>query len=346
MRLLTIVQAVDADDPTLSFLLVWIAELARRCETVEIICLKEGVHTLPGNVRVHSLGKEHANGPRFLKRIRYTARFLALVVSLRASYDRVLVFQNQEYLLLAGWLWKVLGKPAFLWRNHYKGALLTTIAVAWARKVFYTSRYSYTARFKHAVQMPLGIDVSRFSPGDAASREAHSILFLARMAPSKRAELLLDAVAEVSDDVRVSFVGDPLPEDRAYYESLKIRAKENPHAKNISFLQGVPNDKTPDVYRSHAISVNTSKSGMYDKTIFEAAACGCLVLASSKDFASEADPRCVFEDGDAQSLAEKLRGLFALSHEERDALSARLRASAERNSLVAFGERLLQEISV
>jgi len=31
--------------------------------------------------------------------------------------------------------------------------------------------------------------------------------------------------------------------------------------------------------------VNTTPPGAFDKTLFEAAACGCVVLAASKDFA-------------------------------------------------------------
>jgi glycosyltransferase involved in cell wall biosynthesis len=230
-----------------------------------------------------------------------------------------------------------------LWRNHYDGSFLTDIAAAFARKVFYTSRYSYTARYKHAERMPLGIDLARFSPGHEA-RRPNSVLFLARMAPSKRAEVLLDAVARLPGSVDVSFVGDPLPQDAAYYASLKELAGKNPKGADIKFFPGVPNDKTPDAYRSHTVSVNTSKSGMYDKTIFEAAACGCLVLASSKDFAADADARCVFEDGDAASLASKLETLLSLSETEREALSHDLRAMAERNSLTAFGERLASAI--
>jgi glycosyltransferase involved in cell wall biosynthesis len=343
MRLLMCAQAADKDDTSLSFLLVWITELSRHFESVELVCLKEGAHSLPANVRVHSLGKETARGPHVVKRIRYMARLLWFAWTLRHSYDRVHVFQNEEYLLVAGWLWKALGKPAHLWRNHYDGSFLTNVAAWFARKVFYTSQYSYTARFKHAERMPLGIDLTRFSPGDEA-RRPNSILFLARMAPSKRAEVLLDAVARLPGSVDVSFVGDPLPQDAAYYASLKELAGKNPKGAGVRFLPGVPNDKTPDAYRSHLISVNTSRSGMYDKTIFEAAACGCLVLASSKDFAADADPRCAFDDGDAASLARQLEVLLSLSESERVALSRGLREMAERNSLTAFGERLAAAI--
>lgn len=337
-------QAADSRDPALSFLLTWITELAKHFESVEVICLKGGQYDLPQNVRVHSLGKERIRGPQLLKRFQYLSKLFRYVFSFRTAYDRVLVFQNEEYILTAGWLWALLGKPTYLWRNHYEGTVRTTIAAAFTRKVFFTSQYSYTARYKHARQMPLGIDLGRFTPRDDV-RTPNSILFFSRIAPSKRAEILLDALAQIpTTDLSVSIVGDPLPQDGAYYESLKESARRNPHAAHIQFCSGVPHEKASEVYGAHVIAVNMSRSGMYDKTIFEAAASGCLVLASSKDFAMIADPRCIFDDGNAESLAEKIRGLLALTVRERESLSRELRELAARNSIATFGARLKEEI--
>ena len=78
--------------------------------------------------------------------------------------------------------------------------------------------------------------------------------------------------------------------------------------KSVIFHGGVANHATPAVYRSHRIFVNTSQSGMYDKTIFEAAACGCLVLASSRDFAELFGASGYFAEGNSEELAHKLEG--------------------------------------
>ena len=347
MRLLVCVEAVDRNDPTLSFFLVWIKELAQHFASIEVIALTSAESDLPANVQVHSLGKESATGSVIRKRVRYISRLWRYAWTLRKKYDAVLVFQAEEHVLAAGWLWFLLGKPVYFWRNHYTGNFVTNSAVAWCRRVFYTSRYSYTSRFAKSSQMPLGIDLERFTPG-SDSRGHNSILFLARMAPSKRAEVLVNALEflPADTDFSASFVGDALPHDAAYYALLKEGAAKNPHASKIAFRPGVPNAETPDVYRSHTISVNVSRSGMYDKTIFEAAACGCIVLACSKDFAEGADPRCVFEDGDARSLAEKLQGILTLPQSEREMLSENLKAFAAKNSLTAFGERLAEEITI
>src|SRR3989344_7308928 len=95
MRLLIVTQAVDRTDLSLGFFHAWAAEFARHVERLEIICLKEGEHDLPHNVSVHSLGKEHTQGPMWYKRLRYGLRFLRLIVALRGKYDMVLVHMNE-----------------------------------------------------------------------------------------------------------------------------------------------------------------------------------------------------------------------------------------------------------
>ena len=62
MRLLICTQTVDLNDPVLGFFHGWIAAFSRHCESVHVICLKEGRHSLPANVFVHSLGKHPIQG--------------------------------------------------------------------------------------------------------------------------------------------------------------------------------------------------------------------------------------------------------------------------------------------
>jgi hypothetical protein len=88
------------------------------------------------------------------------------------------------------------------------------------------------------------------------------------------------------------------------------------------------------------VFVNLSPSGMYDKTIFEAAACGALSVASSDDFAREADPRLSFPAGDAAVLAARLEALFDLPETEKEALRRTLVVQTAAHGLAALVERL------
>lgn len=336
MKLLVVTQAVDTEDPVLGFFVRWIEEFAKRVEQVEVICLKEGKYDLPSNVRVHSLGKER--GRPLFGSIAYAFRFLRLAWRLYRDYDTVFVHMNQEYILLGGWLWKLLSKRIFLWRNHYEGSWKTGLAVAFCNTVFCTSRHSYTARYKKTVLMPVGVDTGRFHPDARVARTPRSVLFLGRMAASKRPEMLVGALAELAErgeDFQATFVGSPLPRDASYYEGLKAQA-DLLLDERVTFLPGVPNGETPAFFRSHEVFVNCSPSGMLDKTLFEAAACSCRVLASSEDWRALAGEASYFNS--STPLAERLHAAF------NGSAHPSLEAVVEKNSLTMLADQLVSII--
>ncbi len=345
-HLLIVTQVVDHADPFLGFFHGWIAELAKHCEHIEVICLREGQHSLPANVSVHSLGKE--KGAHARSRIVYAVRFLGIAWKMRSSYTAVFVHMNQEYVLLAGWLWKILRRPVYLWRNHHAGGFLTDVAAMFAVKVFCTSRFSYTAKYKKTVIMPVGVDAELFAPS-AIGRTPRSILFFARFAPAKRPDVLLEVLGALAQDgvqFSASFYGTALPQDADYRDRVITRARELGLADKVKFYQGVPHTEAPAIFNRHEIFVNLASSGTYDKTMFEAAASGCVVLAASRDFADIAGERLLVPDNDAKATAGKLRELLSLSVNERAALTSELRETVlEGHSLPFLAQRLMNEMS-
>lgn len=342
MRLLFVTQVVDRNDAVLGAYHGWLTELAKRFEHIEVICLYEGEHTLPANVRVHSLGKEKGEAPSFV----YAFRFLRLAWQLHSSYDTVFVHMNQEYLLLAGWLWKLLGKRMYLWRNHYAGSWLTDAAAWFCTSVFCTSTHSYTAKHKKTVLMPVGVDTERFHPNPAVIRTPRSILFLARMAPSKRPDMLVDALITLHAkgvEFTAAFYGSPLPQDEPYYRSLIERVEASGLVGIVGFHPAVANAETSSIYQQHEIFVNCSPSGMFDKTLFEAAVSNCLVLAASDDFAERMGESVHFTDAD--SLAERLGYHLELAAAERTAFLVKLKRIAGENALPQLVDALSHHVT-
>lgn len=343
MRLLIVTQVVDTNDRYLGFFHAWITEFAKHAERVTVICLKEGAHSLPENVAVHSLGKEKGGASRLV----YAARFIKLMWELRHGYDAVFVHMNQEYLLLGGMIWRFLGKRTALWRNHYAGSILTVIAASLATTVFYTSRRSFTARFKKAVRMPVGVETSLFGDISEARRDENTILSFGRLAPSKRIELLIEAVDNFADEdvkPRVTICGSALPEDVPYEKSLMDRSAALRERGIVAFLPGVSHAQAPGLFAAHSIYVNCAPPGMLDKTIFEAAASGCLLVTSSTD------ARDIFgEDtfvADASELRGALKRLLTLSPDEASQWREKLKNRAREHALSALIPKVLAEMQV
>lgn len=339
MRLLIVTQKVDQNDPILGFFHGWIAEFAKHCDQVTVIALGVGEYHLPKNVRVFSLGKE-----RGVSRLRYTLNFYRLIWREHKNYDTVFVHMNQEYVLLGGFLWKLLGKKITMWRNHYAGSFLTRIAMALSGKLFCTSKYSFTAPSKKTTLMPVGINTELFKKDDKALKKPNSILFLARFSPAKKAEIIIEALKQLRDD-GVSFsadlYGNPAPDFLPYFESLKVMVNEYSLGDRVIFKQGITNVETVAVYGMHTVFINTSPSGMYDKTIFEAMACESLILTSNINLKGEIHEKFLFKENDPKDLAKKLKELLDTDDVARSIYGKELREYVvQKHSLSLLGEEI------
>jgi glycosyltransferase involved in cell wall biosynthesis len=339
MKLLICTQAIDTNDPLLGFFHAWMAELAPHYEHITILALRVGERDLPRNVEVVPLGTI---------RILRIWRILTLSYRMRDTYDAVLVHMSQEFILLAGWLWKRLYKPVYLWRNHYAGSAATDRAARYCKKVFYTSKYSYTAKYAHAVRMPVGIDTEQFKRLPHVMRDPRGILFLGRLAPSKRPHVLIEALSTlVQKGLTFTAVicGAQAPQDRTYVRELEDMIHMRGLSRLVTIAPGIPQSKTPEMFNQHAIFVNCSPSGMYDKTLFEAAGCECVVIASSKDFAELVDKRFVFADGSAEDLARVLEAALTMPIINQQGVGVQMRNAAREHSLVHLVSKLVKEMN-
>jgi len=157
MKLLIVTQKVDIHDDLLGFFHRWIEEFAKHCESVTVICLEEGRYELPTSVRVLSLGKEEGRS-----KVKYLKRFYSYIWQERKNYDAVFVHMNTEYIVLAGWLWRLLGKKIALWHVHFEVNLRLWIAEKLAHVIFTTTRDGCRVKSRKVKEVGHGIDVERF----------------------------------------------------------------------------------------------------------------------------------------------------------------------------------------
>ena len=196
--------------------------------------------------------------------------------------------------------------------------------------------------------MPVGIDTEIFKP-DSGVKTRKNALFLARMSPVKKPEILIEAInilARQNFKVTTSFYGNPSHKDSAYYQLLKNKVAAYDLGSLISFEKGITNAEAVKIYREHDIFINLSPSGMYDKTIFEAMACGTCIISCNKNLVGEIDNKFIFEEDNDRNLAEKIRNLMLASFEEKNQYRIFLRKYVEeKHSLAKLSEALAEELS-
>lgn len=339
MKILVFTQKVVREDPVLGFFHTWITQLSKKYDSIEVICLEKGDFDLPKNVTVYSLGKE--SGASRLKYIFNLYKYLFLI---RGSYDRVFVHMNQEYVILAGLYWKIIGIPVYMWRNHRKGDFLTKIAVYFCVKTFCTSTSSFVARFEKNVIMPVGNDTNFFQPIPGVVRKKHSICMLGRIAPVKHIELALESVnylVKSGEQVSLTIIGSALPRDEKYFESLKKYIIDNNLTSYISMLGEVPFSKHPEVFSGYEISLNLTESGSFDKTILGSTSCGAIPLVSNASLKGILPSICLTKDS-PEEIANSLKNL--LNPAEQVKIQDDLKKFVESQSLHTLIERIIFEI--
>lgn len=349
MKLLFITQKVDLDDDVLGVYHSWIRKLSQKLTKVSVVCLYQGKTVLPNNVGVFSLGKE-----AYPSRLKYIFNFYKYIWKLKHDYDVVFVHMNPVYIVLGGCFWKLWGKKIMLWYNHPLGNLTAKIGIFFSDKVFCTSAYSFAAKYKKTEIMPVGINTDLFKPMPEILKKYNRILFLGRISPIKKIEVLIEAV-KILDSKNIGFelliVGSSASaKDKKYELKLKEMASTLVSKDRIVFKPSVPNYKTPEIYNSSVIFVNLTPTGSFDKTTLEAMSCGTLVLVSNdvfkRFFSPEAQKICMFNEDSVEDLSGKIGSIWALPDEKKQELSSYLQnVVAENHSLDGLISRLYENLA-
>jgi glycosyltransferase involved in cell wall biosynthesis len=345
MRLLVITQIVDSEDTVLGFFHGWLIEFSKHVESLTVICLKEGKHQLPKNVQVLSLGKEGG-----ISHLKYIFRFYKYIFNERRNYDSVFVHMNQEYVLLGGIFWRFWGKKIGFWYNHTFGTLKTDAACFLADVIFHVSQFAYTAKKKKAIQMPAGIDINFFQKKESVVAPSSTVLFLGRISPVKKTILFVEAVEKMYEKAQgfyATVCGDIASKDREYGKLVYEAGKPLVQKGILRFIDGVPHEKTRDLYFTHDLYVNLTQTGSLDKTILEAIACESLVLTSNQSFLGILpDDEVLPENTTSDEIASRITLLSHINKSEKDARRRNGRQYVvEKHSLSVLISRVIESVS-
>ena len=139
-RILLFNLMTDSRDPVLGFATGWIRELARRCESIDVITMYQGELDLPDKVRVFSAGRERGLGKatRLANFYRHLLRRLAT-----RHYDACFAHMMPLFAGLAGPLLTARGIPTVLWYVHRQKSAQLRLGLMMSRRVVSAAATSF-----------------------------------------------------------------------------------------------------------------------------------------------------------------------------------------------------------
>lgn len=275
MKLLIVTQVMDYEHPILGFFHRWVEEFAKYCESVQVICLQEGKHNLPSNVKVYSLGKEKSKSKFY-----YLINFYRLIWNLRHEYDNVFVHMNQIYVILGVPLWHVYGKKVGLWYMHGTVSPSLRLAEKMTNFIFTGSAESFRLKSTRSFVTGHGIDTERFYP--QILPKDIELITVGRITSSKNLKVLIDLVVEIKNikTISLTIVGAGISSvEKKYEQYLKQYVSERNLNEVIIFQGNIQQSMLPTILNRSKLFVTVAKNGSLDKAILEAMACGLPVVS-------------------------------------------------------------------
>jgi glycosyltransferase involved in cell wall biosynthesis len=357
MKLLILTQKIDINDDVLGFMHGWVAEFAKHCESLTVICLQKGEYNLPDNVKVLSLGKERAS-KKFIKskvyKVIYFFRFYKYIWRERKNYDSVFVHMNQIYVVLGGVFWRIWKKRIGLWYTHKQVSFSLRFAEKFVDIIFTASKESFRLKSKKLKVMGHGVFSEKFVKLKAESQKLENrkfrILTVGRISPLKDLKTLIKAVGELRiKNYELKIVGRAgTDEQEKYFQEVKDLAKKLKTEDNVRFIGSVPNRDVVKYYNETDLFINMAPTGGLDKAILEAMSCEVPVLVCNKtleDDLSRISDNLIFEYKNYRELAEKIKFILDMSIEEREEIGKKLRKIViEKHDLKNLIKRLVEKM--
>lgn len=179
-----------------------------------------------------------------------------------------------------------------------------------------------SANLTDVLAISCGIDASRFANQTPTQNQHPVALFLGRLDDEKRINILLDAVAQLSDhpDLRVELVGDGSERDNLAAQVVALGL-----ADRVSFLGHVRDDELASIYERCTVFVMPSIAELQSIATMEAMASGRPVIGADAmalpHLVHDGDNGYLFEPNNADDLAGKLRLVIEADQTELARLS-------------------------
>ncbi len=309
---------------------------------MSVICLREGKHSLPPNVRIYSLGKEHGAG-----RITRLVRFLRSIRLLRDEYDAVFVHMNPEYVVLGGRFWRKQHKRVSLWYAHKSVTRWLRRAVPYADEIFTSSASGFRLQSPKVHIVGQGIDTELFKPAMHVENIELRIVTMGRIAHSKNLiEMLrvLDELHARGEKFSFKIIGEADASEEAYRDSLLAEIEKRPYKEKVKLLGAMPHAALPKALGDADVFINLSTTGSMDKAVLEALASGVPAFTINEAYRELLQPFGLFlQTMEPRDIAASVESF--MNRSDRAAVIATLRNKVVADhSLAQLIPKILNEL--
>ena len=308
MRLLFVTQAIDLDDPILGFFSRWIAEF-QLYSSPTVIAQRVGRHSL--TCPVFSLGKE--SGVSIPMQI---VRFFQILFRHRKSADAIFVHMTPVWVVLAWPYCALFRVPIYLWYEARGQSWWLNIALRVVRKVFSASSWGMPLMTQKSVIVGHGIDLDTWAL-PRSSVQYGALCTVGRITPSKRLEILLEAIALLPHTYSLHIVGAPMTDEDVLYQKKLDMQIDTLQIKERVRMDVLPHASIPVILAQSSIFLHASVTGL-DKALLEAMAAGCPTISCGM-VRSILPSQC--QATDAVDLAQRVIAFTALPVAEKERLS-------------------------
>ena len=200
--------------------------------------------------------------------------------------------------------------------------------------------------YEHGLRAPAqaisnGIDLKKFSPGDRDKRlqqyfhlpqDRPLILSVNRLSQEKRIDVLIDAVAKMTQDAHIAIAstGPAEAELRAKVEQLNLMDR-------VSFLGFIPDKDLASLYRLADIFAIPSEAELQSLATMEAMACGLPVVSADAyalpELVHHESNGFLFQRGNSEEMAQFLDVLVIDNELRRQMGSKSLEIIAKHNRI-------------
>ncbi|MFZ2803653.1 MAG: glycosyltransferase [Patescibacteria group bacterium] len=267
------VQAVDQTDPYMGYFVSWLEKAAESFSKIDVLALRVGTYSLPPNVQVFPLRR---TGSR--SRLAVVWNLWRLSWNRRRNYSGVFVRGDAQYVVLAGWLWRALGKRVVLWYAHFQPNRYLDTACRIAQTTVTSVPEAFGSRACEAIPIGQGIDGQRFPANTGLRSLPYRVLVFGRVSEAKKiVELVRDfRTSATAEALHLFIVGRPLKED--YGAAVRSEVVQTEGCTWIE--EDVPFEHVPSLMASYDI-LCSSTSASLDKVILEGIFSGLLPIAAT-----------------------------------------------------------------